>query len=153
MIIVTLIGTGITTNVYPVGKFMPIVDEFDRTCANYTNKGYDHMRITLWDTETNMTHGSREVNAPEVKIPTTEEIRTWIKTNCRVELDNEKKILAIKKTRNQFYAQNPSGFRLGLKEAKDHVEAVMLEEKTARLQSKAAPCGSSYCTYTYCDCY
>ena len=153
MIMVTIVSTGVVSYASQLDKYSPIIDEFERVCTNYTCKGYQRARVTVWDTETGMSHGSRELNVPPLVVPTTEEIRTWIKNNCREELDNEKKIQAIKNTRAQFYAQNPSGFRLGLKEAKDHVEAVMLEEKTARLQSKTAPCGSSYCTYTYCDCY
>ncbi len=156
MFIVTIVATGKVTNVQPLDTYMPILDEFEAWCKNLTRSGYPHTRVTLWDTDTNMSHGSREVNVPEsvkVPAPTTDEIRAWIKTNCRENLDALKKIQVIKDTRNQFFSQDPSGFRLSLKEAKEHVEAVMLEEKKARLQSKAAPCGSGYCTYTYCDCY
>jgi ribosomal protein L7/L12 len=92
---------------------------------------------------TNLSHGSREVNKPEpvkVEAPTNEEIRTWISTNCEDELNANKKIQAIKKTRDAFYSEDPTGFRLGLRDAKDHVEAVIAEYEEKKRSS------------SYCDC-
>lgn len=144
LIIVTLVGSGKIINTYTLDKYSPILDEFERVCGAHTYKGYEHSRVTLWDTETNMTHGSREVNMPERREATTEEIRTWIRDNCVEELNADKKIAAIKKAREAF--QPSKGFTLlGLKDAKEHVEAVISERK------KLPPCGSEYCTDMECD--
>lgn len=145
MIIVTIVGTGTVTNTYTLDKYSPIIDEFNRVCEAHTYKGYEHARVTLWDTDTNMTHGSREVNKPEKVIPTTEEIRKWIRSNCAEEMKADKKIAAIKSTRTQFGPDR--GFvQLGLKEAKEHVEAVMSESKP-----KLPPCGSPLCNNMDCE--
>lgn len=150
LIIVTVVATGKTLNTYTLDKYSPILDEFERVCKAHTYKGYEHTRVTLWDTETNINHGSREVNVPvlaTVKAPTNEDIHTWIRANCVDELNAGKKIQAIKKTRNGFFSQNPTGFRLGLKDAKERVEEVM---KTW-VRTDTDYC--SYCGVRGCDGY
>lgn len=148
MIIVTDFATGTVTNVQPLDTYTAILDEFDAWCTDVARNSAKHVRVTLWDTGTNMTHGSREVNKPPMVVPTTEEIRTWIKKNCRVELDSEKKIPAIKKAREAFWTEG--GFKLGLKDAKDHVEAVIAEEKKEKLMSVPAK-RTPTCGYIECD--
>lgn len=145
-IIVTDVATGSVISVQPLEKYDPIIREFDSWCAKYARNSNFHTLVTLWDTETNMSHGSREVNVPTVVAPTTEEIRKFIRDECRVELDENRKIAAIKKTRERFCK---NGSMLGLKEAKEHVEAVLLEEKAARLMS-LPKCGKASCKLDSC---
>ncbi len=133
MIIVTDVATGLVTNVQPLDTYTAILNEFEAWCTDTARNSAKHMRVTLWDTSLNMTHGSREINVPPMIVPSTEEIRTWIRNNCQDELNANQKILAIKKVRTNFYATNPTGFRLGLKDAKDHVEAVVLESLKEKL--------------------
>jgi ribosomal protein L7/L12 len=143
LIMVTVHASGAVSYVKELNAYTPIIDEFERVCKAYTGSGYVRARVTLWDTDTNLSHGSREVNKPEpvkVEAPTNEEIRTWISTNCEDELNANKKIQAIKKTRDAFYSEDPTGFRLGLRDAKDHVEAVIAEYEEKKRSS------------SYCDC-
>ncbi len=132
LIIVTIAGTGKVVNTYTLDKYSPIIDEFERVCKAHTYKGYEHTRVTLWETETSLPHGSREVNVPEpvkVEAPTNEAIHIWIRTNCEDELNASKKIQAIKKTREAFWSEDPTGFRLGLKDAKARVEEVLTRDE------------------------
>lgn len=153
LIMVTVVGSGVVEYAGELDVYSPIIDEFERVCGNYTGEGKKRARVTLWDTERGLSHGARDLNAPKMVVPTTEEVHKWIRDNCDALLQADKKIQTIKETRTKFYSEDPAGYRMGLKEAKEHVEAVMAEDKAARLQSLTAPCGSSYCTNYYCDCY
>lgn len=149
-IIVTDVATGRVTNVQPLDTYTPILDEFEGFCKNLTRSGYPHTRVTLWDTDTNLSQGSREVNGPrtDLKTATTDEIHTWVRDNCREEFSASQKIVAIKKTRAAFSIE--SGFmQLSLRDAKDAVEFVFAEFKAE--QKKLPPCGSEYCTDMDCE--
>ena len=150
LIIVTIAGTGRVINTYTLDKYSPILDEFERVCKSHTYKGYEHSVVTLWDTDTNLSHGSREVNVPElakVPTPTNEAIHIWIRANCGDELNAGKKIQAIKKAREAFWSEDPRGFRLGLKDAKERVEEVM----STWVRTDTDYC--SYCGVRGCDGY
>lgn len=149
-IIVTDCTTGKVTNVQPLDKYMPILEEFEGWCTSLTRLGGTHGRVTLWDTETNMSQGSREINVPrtDIRTATTDEIRTWVRDECGEEYRDNKKIVAIKKTRTAFGVER--GFvQLGLRDAKEHVEAVFAELDQEK--KKLAPCGSPNCTDMNCE--
>lgn len=149
LIIVTIAGTGRVINTYTLDKYSPILDEFERVCKSHTYKGYEHSVVTLWDTDTNLSHGSREVNKPEpvkVEAPTNEEIHTWIRANCEDELNAGKKIQAIKAARTAFWSEDPTGFRLGLKDAKERVEEVMSTWQRTDI-AYTSYCGEPDCDY------
>lgn len=131
LIIVTIAGTGRVINTYTLDKYSPILDEFERVCKAHTYKGYEHSVVTLWDTDTNLSHGSREVNKPVPPVkpePTVTAIHAFIRSDCAELLARNEKIKAIKRTREEF--------AIGLKEAKEHVEKVIAEDLSAKLQSK-----------------
>lgn len=140
----TDVNTGLVTNVQPLDTYTAILNEFDAWCTDVTRNTAKHMRVTLWDTETNMSHGSREVNVPVVKVPTTEEIHKYIREQCAKELEIGK-VTTIKKVREHFCKD---GFMIGLKDTKDHVETVIAEDKAAK--KNLPPCGSLLCDNMDC---
>jgi len=123
MIIVTDVVTSTVVAVQPLGAFDPIIQEFEAWCKNYTHGTENpHVYVTLWDTDTNMTHGSREVNRPRLLAksePTEKAVHKFIREHCAEELKANKKIDAIKKTRERF--------EINLRAARDHVEKVIEE--------------------------